>query len=114
MTDKIYGRSPGMIALSDKPMTATELEFRMEEALLRFPVPDFSHALQDIARRVKRAALLSALRGSSKDRLEYCLSRAAAKPMIDLACFGISVCNLDKTSELASRWFLRLERIARG
>ena len=118
MTDKfmtvtsgeVYGRSPGMIALPDKHMTATEVQSRVKESLKRFPTPNFSGAINALARTVRREALRSALQGSREDRMRYCLSRATTKPMTDLACYGTAVYDPNKMSELAIRWFLRLER----
>ena len=98
--------------MTDGPMTATEVQFRIKEASKRFPTPDFSGVINALARRFKRAALRDALQGSREDRMRYCLGRATAKPMIDLACYGTAVYDLNKLSELAIRWFLRLERLA--
>lgn len=109
---EIYGVSPGMIALPGKPMTATELQFRIAEANKRFPTPNFSGALDAMLRITRRALLRDALQGSCRDRMNYCLSRAAAKPMIDLSCYGTAVYDPNKLSELAARWFDRLERLA--
>lgn len=98
--------------MTDKCMTATEVQFRMKEVNKRFPSPDFSGLINALARITRRIALLDVLRGSSQDRMNYCLSRAAAKPMTDLACYGTVVCDPDKLGELAARWFIRLERLA--
>ncbi len=96
----------------DKPMTATEVQFRMKESLKRFPSPDFSGPILHLLRITKRAALRSALEGSSEDRIAYCLNRVAAKPMVDLACYGTATYDTNKMSELAIRWLDRLERIS--
>ena len=92
--------------------TATEVQLRVSEANKRFPVPDFSSAIYDLARRVSRVALFNALQGSREDRFKYCVNRAAAKPTIDLTCYGTAVYDLNEISELAARWFFRLERLA--
>ncbi len=98
--------------MTDGPMTATEVQFRMAEANKRFQSPDFSGAINALARRFKRVALRDALQGSREDRMRYCLERATAKPMTDLACCGTAIYDPNKLSELAVRWFLRLERLA--
>ncbi len=98
--------------MTDRPMTATEVQFRMDEWNKRFPVPDFSSVIYALARRANRAALRSALQGSREDRFAYCVSRAAAKPMTDLACYGTAEYDPNVLSVLAARWFFRLERLA--
>jgi hypothetical protein len=100
--------------MTDKYMTATEVQVRMKESLKRFPTPNFNGIINDIARRLRRIALQDALQGSSQDRLNYCFGRATAKPITDLACYGTAVYDPNKLSELAIRWFIRLERLARG
>ena len=95
------------------PMTATEVQFRIKEANKRFPVPNFSGIIYALAREMRRTALRNALQGSSKDRFAYCLDRAAAKPMTDLACRGTAIYDPVKLSKLVVRWFLRLERMAK-
>ena len=98
--------------MPDKPMTATEVQARMSEWCRRpLVAPDFSSGINVLIRKTKRIALRSALQGSHEDRLRYCLSRATAKPMADLACYGTAEYDPNKLSELAVRWFLRLERI---
>ena len=98
--------------MTDKHMTATEVKFRQDEALKRFPAPNFSGVINALARTVRREALRSALQGSHEDRMRYCLERATAKPMTDLACYGTAVYDPNKMSELAVRWFDRLDRLA--
>lgn len=100
--------------MTDEPinMTATEIQFRMDETSERFPTPNFSGAINALARRMRRVALLDALQGSSEDRMNYCLNRATAIPMINLTYYGTAVYDPNKLSELAVRWFMRLERIA--
>ncbi len=110
--DDIYGCSPNIIYPSDKHMTATEVRFRMDESLKRFPTTNFNGALNNIARRMKRSVLLEALKGSRQDRFLYCVSRAASKPTIDLLIYGTSILDADKLSKLAMWWFIRLERLA--
>ncbi len=98
--------------MTDGPMTATEVQFRMDEARKRFPVPNFSSVIYALARKAKREALRSALQGSSEDRIAYCLNRVAVKLMSDLVCYGTVVYDPNKMSELAIRWLDRLERLA--
>lgn len=98
----------------DKPMTATEVQVRMDEAFKRFPTPDFSSAIYDLARRAKRAMLLEALQGSSKDRMSYCINRAITRPMTDLMCYGTVKYDPDVLKQLADGWFLRLERLSKS
>lgn len=120
MTDKpviktfedVYGISPGKIDISDKHITATEVQLRMKEASKRFPTPNFSGAINALARKFRRIDLLDALQGSREDRLGYCIYRAAAKSQCDLVCYGTAIYDPNKLSELAVRWFERLQRLA--
>ena len=98
--------------MTDGPMTATEVQARMDEWSKHTPAPNFSSAIYALARRLQRAALLNAIQGSPEDRFAYCVSRAAAKATTDLACYGTAVYDPNKLSELGVRWFLRLERLA--
>ncbi len=100
--------------MTDGPMTATEVRARERESFKRHSLtPDFSGALSDLLRRLRRAALRVALKGSSEDRYAYCIYRASAKPMTNLTCYGSALYDPKKLSELAARWFFRLERLAK-
>lgn len=98
--------------MTDGPMTATEVLARMDEARKRAPALDFSSVIYALVRRVRRVALRNAIQGSREDRFTYCVARAAAKPMTDLACYGTAEYDPNALSVLAARWFLRLERLA--
>ena len=105
-----------MAHTSKAAMTATEVRFRMNEAIKRMPAPDFSSTIYVLARKMRRMVLRDALQGSREDRLKYCFSRAVAKPIANLACYGTcygtAVYDPNELSELALRWFLRLEHLA--
>lgn len=89
-------------------MTATEVLQRCAESKAPAPQFDLSH----IVRTLRRAALRTALDGSSDDRLRYCIDRAAATHMSDFVCFGHSEANMEQFRSLTARWFDRLERLA--
>ena len=75
---------------------------------------DLIHCMLEAIRKENRAALVKALRGTRKDRLDYAVARATRKITMDAICYGSALYDSEQTARQAIRWFYRLERIAKG